>query len=86
MDWHKHYPANAAGTPVQFLDLGCGYGGMLSMSAARWGMAGPPNDSTAVIPAAVKLAAMFPAVLSLGMEIRVKVSDYVRDRIAALRL
>lgn len=29
---------------------------------------------------------MFPDVLSLGLEIRVKVSDYVMDRIKALRL
>jgi tRNA (guanine-N7-)-methyltransferase len=29
---------------------------------------------------------MFPETLMLGMEIRVKVSDYVIDKIAALRL
>lgn len=28
---------------------------------------------------------MFPDSLILGMEIRIKVADYVRDRIAALR-
>jgi len=33
----------------------------------------------------VKLSPMFPKTLMLGMEIRVKVSDYVRDRIDALR-
>ena len=33
----------------------------------------------------VQLSPMFPDKLMLGMEIRVKVSDYVRDRIAALR-
>ncbi len=33
----------------------------------------------------VQLSPMFPDRLMLGMEIRVKVSDYVRDRIAALR-
>jgi len=33
----------------------------------------------------VKLSPMFPQTLMLGMEIRVKVSDYVRDRIDALR-
>ena len=31
------------------------------------------------------LAPLFPDTLMLGMEIRVKVSDYVRERIAALR-
>ncbi|XP_046595003.1 tRNA (guanine-N(7)-)-methyltransferase isoform X4 [Neodiprion lecontei] len=34
----------------------------------------------------VTLSTMFPDKLILGMEIRVKVSDYVTDRIAALRL
>lgn len=34
----------------------------------------------------VTLSPMFPDKLMLGMEIRVKVSDYVMDRIAALRL
>ncbi|XP_022207709.1 tRNA (guanine-N(7)-)-methyltransferase [Nilaparvata lugens] len=33
----------------------------------------------------VTLSTMFPETLILGMEIRVKVSDYVMDRIAALR-
>lgn len=33
----------------------------------------------------VTLSPMFPDQLMLGMEIRVKVSDYVMDRIAALR-
>ncbi|KAK4876026.1 hypothetical protein RN001_012448 [Aquatica leii] len=33
----------------------------------------------------VTLSPMFPSTLILGMEIRVKVSDYVMDRIAALR-
>jgi tRNA (guanine-N7-)-methyltransferase len=33
----------------------------------------------------IKLGEMYPEKLSLGMEIRVKVSDYVQDRIKALR-
>lgn len=33
----------------------------------------------------VTLSPMFPNNLILGMEIRVKVSDYVMDRVAALR-
>ncbi|CAH0555011.1 unnamed protein product [Brassicogethes aeneus] len=33
----------------------------------------------------ITLATMFPETLMIGMEIRVKVSDYVMDRIAALR-
>ena len=34
---------------------------------------------------AVKLSPMFPTTLMLGLEIRVKVSDYVKERITALR-
>lgn len=48
---------------VDFLDIGCGYGGLL-----------------------IRLAELYPDHLSLGMEIRVKVSDYVQERIKALRL
>lgn len=48
---------------VDFLDIGCGYGGLL-----------------------IRLAELYPDNLSLGMEIRVKVSDYVQERIRALRI
>jgi tRNA (guanine-N7-)-methyltransferase len=34
----------------------------------------------------IQLSEMYPNKLSLGMEIRVKVSDYVQDRIKALRI
>ena len=59
----KAAPVDGSGSNrVEFLDIGCGYGGML-----------------------VTLAPMFPQTLMLGLEIRVKVSDYVHDRILALR-
>ena len=47
---------------VHFLDIGCGYGGLL-----------------------VALSPLFPDKNTLGIEIRVKVCDYVQDRIRALR-
>ncbi|PIK42523.1 tRNA (guanine-N(7)-)-methyltransferase [Apostichopus japonicus] len=72
MDWSQLYPAyfdnsesdgkSLQPKEVQFLDIGCGYGGLL-----------------------VTLSTMFPDTLMLGLEIRVKVSDYVCDRIEALR-
>lgn len=73
MNWNSLYPFyfpfnkeskedNDAKKCVEFVDIGCGYGGLL-----------------------VTLSPMFPDNLILGMEIRVKVSDYVMDRIAALR-
>lgn len=50
------------GNVVHFLDIGCGYGGLL-----------------------VALSPLFPEKNILGIEIRVKVCDYVQDRIRALR-
>lgn len=65
MDWSKYYPNkyNTEENCVEFLDVGCGYGGLL-----------------------ITLGEMYPDTLMLGVEIRVKVSDYVMDRIKALRV
>ncbi|XP_026329515.1 tRNA (guanine-N(7)-)-methyltransferase isoform X2 [Hyposmocoma kahamanoa] len=64
-DWSTLYPIenDTVSKSVDFLDVGCGYGGLL-----------------------VTLSPMFPKNLILGLEIRVKVSDYVNDRINALRV
>ena len=62
MDWRGLFPAWEQGQRVRFLDVGCGYGGLL-----------------------VRLSELYPDTLILGVEIRVKVSDYVHDRLAALR-
>ena len=62
MDWRQLYPAWADGKAVRFLDVGCGYGGLL-----------------------VELSKRYPDTPILGLEIRVKVSDYVEDRIKALQ-
>ncbi|RWS10278.1 tRNA (guanine-N(7)-)-methyltransferase-like isoform X1 [Dinothrombium tinctorium] len=62
MDWTLLYPNYNPENPVEFLDIGCGYGGLC-----------------------VTLAENYPQTLTLGLEIRVKVCDYVKDRIAALR-
>jgi len=68
MDWSTLFPdgpdTNKDQTRnVEFLDVGCGYGGLL-----------------------VSLSPLFPDSRMLGVEIRVKVSDYVQDRIQALRI
>jgi len=65
------YPADAVpatvngrlGPQVRFLDVGCGYGGLL-----------------------VTLGPRFPETLMLGLEIREQVTNYVGQRIRALRL
>ncbi|CAH0406437.1 unnamed protein product [Chilo suppressalis] len=62
-NWSNLYPALHGNSEVEFLDVGCGYGGLL-----------------------VTLSPMYPKQLMLGLEIRVKVSDYVNDRIQALRV
>ncbi|XP_059057142.1 tRNA (guanine-N(7)-)-methyltransferase [Achroia grisella] len=66
-DWSSLYPSlkthGSTVNEIEFLDVGCGYGGLL-----------------------VTLSPMFPKNFILGLEIRVKVSDYVNDRIKALRL
>uniref|UniRef100_A0A7G3AP57 tRNA (guanine-N(7)-)-methyltransferase n=1 Tax=Lutzomyia longipalpis TaxID=7200 RepID=A0A7G3AP57_LUTLO len=61
MVWADLYP-NIGDNKVEFLDIGCGYGGFL-----------------------IELGKIYPDKFSLGMEIRVKVSDYVMDKIKALR-
>ena len=68
MDWTRLYPTpihsdtSIDPPPVEFVDIGCGYGGLL-----------------------IQLSSMFQNTRILGLEIRVKVSDYVQDRIKALR-
>jgi tRNA (guanine-N7-)-methyltransferase len=82
MNWNPYYPAffdeeGRSRDPqkeVQALDVGCGYGGLLCLQIPRL-----------YFNVAVELSTVFPDMLSLGMEIRLKVSAYVRERIAALR-
>ncbi|XP_055717001.1 tRNA (guanine-N(7)-)-methyltransferase [Phlebotomus papatasi] len=62
MVWKDLYP-NIGAQQVEFLDIGCGYGGFL-----------------------IELGKTYPNKYALGMEIRVKVSDYVMDKIKALRV
>ena len=87
MNWAPFYPAHfpadgsASVAKVEALDVGCGYGGLL----CAW----PQFDCHFVFfyidLFQVELATTYPERLALGLEIRVKVSSYVRDRIVALR-
>ncbi|VDO58404.1 unnamed protein product [Onchocerca flexuosa] len=63
MDWKIYFGDFSEGREVEFVDVGCGYGGLL-----------------------IKLSTLYPETLMVGLEIRVKVSDYVQDKIHALRL
>lgn len=80
---------------VEFADIGCGYGGLLGTSLisphsphSPAPMLTPPSFISPVCLfclSSVELSPLFPDKLMLGLEIRVKVSDYVRDRIQSLR-
>lgn len=84
MKWEELYPGTP-GKPVEFLDIGCGYGGFLGKRIIRKScFVSPSHRLPPFFP--VELGKLFPDKLALGMEIRVKVSDYVMDRIKALRV
>lgn len=77
------YP-NIADRRVEFADVGCGYGGFLGLFLHIVFIQKKTYKYISIRPP-VKLGELFPAKYALGMEIRVKVSDYVMDRIQALR-
>lgn len=87
MDWSPFYPAlkdSPEERRVEFLDVGCGYGGLLSKR--------PPSSSYACflwkhlsLVLVVALSPLFPETLMLGIEIRIKLVDYVTERVQALR-
>ncbi|KAG5339290.1 hypothetical protein C0989_004898 [Termitomyces sp. Mn162] len=82
IDWSTHYPAYAnTGKLPEFADVGCGFGGLLITLA-------PLFPDTLMLG---EILAMFNHVRQSldhpqGLEIRVQVSQYVQDRIAALRV
>lgn len=90
MDWTPLYPQFLTRNPdaqVRFVDIGCGYGGLLGGCCTTAASRSPPRAlmSSLALHASVELATMIPDTLMLGMEIRIKVADYVHDRTLALR-
>lgn len=96
MDWTDHYPAFAhSGKYPEFADVGCGFGGLLIALAPLF------PDTLMLGRCAISVFVFFLVFLSflfspsiaaihftscfVGMEIRVQVSQYVHDRIVALR-
>lgn len=94
MNWSTHYPAyfNQHGTPstdpskaVEFADIGCGFGGLLVSLA-------PLFPDKLMLGSSSRLLLCFPdqPLISFstnpGMEIRQQVTQYVTDKIRALRL
>lgn len=69
MDWDKLFP-DAGDKKVEFLDVGCGYGGLLG--------------NTLLFLIQVSLSPIYDSLI-LGLELRTKVAAYVSDRITALR-
>lgn len=101
MDWSTLYPDFFTGNPseketprVEFADIGCGYGGLLGSWPstvctdnyfALYYLIATSIHHHPLFFLSVELSTLFPDKLMLGLEIRVKVSDYVRDRIQSLR-
>lgn len=100
MDWSELYPHFFPGTPseketpqIEFADIGCGYGGLLGDLITSYSSHVLLFTSHLLHSClclclklhSVELSPLFPDKLMLGMEIRVKVSDYVRDRIQSLQ-
>ncbi|XP_064652705.1 tRNA (guanine-N(7)-)-methyltransferase-like [Lineus longissimus] len=80
MDWSGHYPAFCKPLPSNDrhdndTDVGVQSKHQVEFADIGCGYGG----------LLVELSPLFPETLMLGMEIRVKVSDYVKDRIIALR-
>jgi tRNA (guanine-N7-)-methyltransferase len=95
MNWSAFYPRYFApdGQPlgsevrqIEYADVGCGYGGLLGAARAGSAPCEVTGGLTKPVCAAVALAPLFPESLLLGMEIRVKVEEYVHQRILALRV
>lgn len=67
------------------LDIGCGYGGLLGRYLWTYVWLIEPFIQFILNNILVTLSPMFMDSMILGMEIRVKVSQYVIERIKALR-
>jgi tRNA (guanine-N7-)-methyltransferase len=87
VEWDAHYPAFAGtGKKPEFADVGCGFGGLLIALAPLYPdtlMLGTYPRSLTAVSFSFR-ASNRPAIFT-GLEIRVQVSQYVEDRIAALR-
>jgi len=77
MDWHEYYPKFFPGPDDKHDD-----GRDLLERKAQVAFADIGCGYGGLL---VQLSPLFPDTLMLGMEIRVKVSDYVKDRVTALR-
>jgi tRNA (guanine-N7-)-methyltransferase len=83
VDWSAHYPAfTGSGKKPEFADVGCGFGGLLIALAPLY-----PDTLMLGMYAYIsrKCLCLEPTCIPRGLEIRVQVSQYVEDRIAALR-
>ncbi|KAH0833148.1 putative methyltransferase-domain-containing protein [Lanmaoa asiatica] len=83
IDWSEHYPAfSTTGKRPEFVDIGCGFGGLLVTLSPLF----PDTLMLGAFSLATSRAhAIFTPLSTTGMEIRVQVTQYVQDRITALR-
>ncbi|XP_070565669.1 tRNA (guanine-N(7)-)-methyltransferase-like isoform X2 [Ptychodera flava] len=82
MDWSEYYPRYFKRHKGEPSDSN---GTQPSGDDVRWPMVKFADIGCGYGGLLVELSPLFPDTLMLGMEIRVKVSDYVKDRITALR-
>ena len=81
-----HYPAFAGSEKKpEFADVGCGFGGLLIALAPLYPDTLMLGTYARFLNHASLCSCLEPTGFSLGLEIRVQVSQYVEDRIAALR-
>jgi len=83
VDWAEHFPNHSANAKApEFADIGCGFGGLLVALSPLF-----PESLMLGKKESVSMTSLGPRLTDActGLEIRVQVSQYVRDRIAALR-
>jgi tRNA (guanine-N7-)-methyltransferase len=81
-DWAAHYPAFVgSGKTPAFADIGCGFGGLLITLAPLF----PDTLMLGQSRILYRFHLALTFLKSAGLEIRVQVTQYVHDRIAALR-
>jgi tRNA (guanine-N7-)-methyltransferase len=81
VDWKAYYPSMSPGQNVEFADIGCGFGGLLIALAPMF-----PDTLMLGAPHAPISVCCILDIALIGMEIRITVTQYVADRITALRL
>lgn len=99
MDWSKHYPEHfipaaagsgctaISGKKVEWVDIGCGFGGLTCALAPLFPNELILGETRHLFADKTSKFRLMPGLLCChaGMEIRLKVTQYVHDKIVELR-